>query len=107
MGRLRRGDLVEPPHSAVDCCKEALLFGESGIEYVPLPRTQLGVCVTHQLDDELDDRYEHWRSATEQPGMPHSAAQNSAEHIPSSLVRREHAIREKKRDRARVIRDYA
>ena len=59
--------------------------------------------VVHRLDHRLDDVNERRLLAPEQPRMPHGSAKDSPQNIPSTFVRREHAVGKEKRDRSRVI----
>ena len=69
---------------------------------------QLGVHVAHRVDHRLHHEVQGRRPrAAEQVRVAHRATQDAPQHVAAALVRREHAVREQERDRARVVGDDA
>ena len=66
-----------------------------------------GYDVAHRVDDRLHDVTSVGSRAAEQPRVAHRATQDAAQHVAASFVRREHAVGEQERDRARVIGEHA
>src|SRR5207244_11180787 len=60
----------------------------------------------HEPGDRMHQMHQCGFAASEQPGMADGAAENAAEHIPPSLVRRINAIRQQECYGASVIGEH-
>jgi hypothetical protein len=99
--------LLEPTHPALDGYEEPFLFRASRIDDVFCALLELGVHTAHLVNDDADHFDERRLPSTEKPGVTNCPAQDSAQHIASSLIRGKNTIREQERYCTTVISDDA
>src|SRR5207253_5390335 len=91
---LRALHLLEALEAALDRVEEAFFLGARDALQLGALLNELRVHAPHEPGDRMHQMHQCGFAASEQPGMADGAAENAAEHIPPSLVRRINAIRQ-------------
>ena len=82
---------------------EALFFLSDDVQYELLARLELGVVLSHLVDDPCSDLRQKWLGEAGHTPVAGSATQDETQHVASALIARHHAVTHHEGHRPTVV----